>query len=441
MRTFIITFTILINIGISAQPLFLEQNSGVTTPLNYAFGTGWTGPNVVVAWICGNNGVVLKTTSSGGTWINVHVPDNINLNTILSMPNNSLKAFTAGVKSDTAIIYRTTNAGTNWQIVFRQYQGNINAIFFTDSNAVIVGNPVGARWSIWKSANEGLTWDSTGLYLARNGTENGFNNSFTTTVLQGHIYLLFGTNNYRVYYSSNRGNSWSVMPIPNEQNIYALNFPAYYSSNELLGYAAGGSKVYFTTNTGANWIETTPSPGTGIIHGLVACPLPVTMLGFFDVLITRNDGNVYRNPSYSSSWIPAYTAPLGIYRYISNQPIYVGYSLYAVRDNGGISWGSCGTGGIQRISNEIPIDFALKQNYPNPFNPVTKIRFDVPKDSKIRISVFDVLGKEVARLAEQYFQPGQYELTWDAANYTSGVYFYSMIANDYSVTKKMVLVK
>ncbi len=97
--------------------------------------------------------------------------------------------------------------------------------------------------------------------------------------------------------------------------------------------------------------------------------------------------------------------------------------------------------GIQPISNEIPNDFSLSQNFPNPFNPNTIIRFKI-KDSRLTIlKVFDLLGREVATLVNEQLQPGTYEVDWDAANYPSGVYYYKLIAGDYSETKKMVVLK
>ena len=418
----------------SSQPLFYEQVSGVTTPLNHVVSTGWSGSNVVSAWICGDNGVVLKTTSNGGTWSIVPVPSNINLNTIAHNTSNSIIALTAGVKNDTAIVYRTTDAGVSWAVVFRQYQGSINAITFNNTSGLMIGNPVGGRWSIWRTTNQGLTFDSAGMYLLRNGAETGFRNSFGITQVSSLPCYVFGTNNYRLYYSTSQGSNWSVITVPFMQKIYSMNFPNYYSPNFIYGYIGGDTNILFTSNSGQTWIApSTVPPGTGAITGLVACPLPVSMIGNHDVMITRNDNKIYRLGVGSINWVTVYTAPTGNYRYLSY--------YYAVRDNGGVSWGSCGTYGIQRISDIIPKDFSLSQNYPNPFNPLTKIVFDVPQKSHVRLSVFDVLGKEVARLVDVNVTPGQFETEWDASNMPSGVYFYSLLADNYTQTKKMILIK
>lgn len=97
--------------------------------------------------------------------------------------------------------------------------------------------------------------------------------------------------------------------------------------------------------------------------------------------------------------------------------------------------------GIQSVSSELPGDFMLHQNYPNPFNPSTKIRFDIPNDANVKISVYDILGREVQVLANEYKQAGSYEISFDAAALSSGTYFYRLDAGDFKDIKKMILIK
>ncbi|NOS85991.1 MAG: T9SS type A sorting domain-containing protein [Ignavibacteria bacterium] len=102
--------------------------------------------------------------------------------------------------------------------------------------------------------------------------------------------------------------------------------------------------------------------------------------------------------------------------------------------------------GIEPISTEIPQRFELYQNYPNPFNPVTKIRFTIPAFAEttrrvVSLRIYDVLGKEIAILVNENLKPGIYEIDWNAENIPSGVYFYSLITNEFTQTKKMVVLK
>ncbi|MDQ7817818.1 MAG: S8/S53 family peptidase [Melioribacteraceae bacterium] len=93
-----------------------------------------------------------------------------------------------------------------------------------------------------------------------------------------------------------------------------------------------------------------------------------------------------------------------------------------------------------KTNSEVPTSFDL-QNYPNPFNPTTKISFSIPQKSQIKLKVFDVLGREVANLAEGVYEGGKYEVTFDANKLPSGVYFYNLTIGSNSISKKMLLVK
>ncbi len=92
-------------------------------------------------------------------------------------------------------------------------------------------------------------------------------------------------------------------------------------------------------------------------------------------------------------------------------------------------------------NTNTPKTFALEQNYPNPFNPVTSIKYQLPRAEKVSIKVFDILGKKVANLVNENKEPGYYEVSFDASNLASGLYFYRIEAGSFTDTKKMILVK
>lgn len=97
--------------------------------------------------------------------------------------------------------------------------------------------------------------------------------------------------------------------------------------------------------------------------------------------------------------------------------------------------------GIIKLGGTVPEQFQLRQNYPNPFNPSTNIVFDVPKKSFINVVIYDILGREVVSLINEELTAGKYSVTWDASNYPSGLYFYRLTANDFTGTRKMILLK
>lgn len=89
----------------------------------------------------------------------------------------------------------------------------------------------------------------------------------------------------------------------------------------------------------------------------------------------------------------------------------------------------------------LPESYALDQNYPNPFNPTTDISFDLPATSHVNLTIFNVLGQEVTTLVDDRMDAGTHTVEWNASSYSSGVYFYRISAEQFSETKKMMLLK
>jgi hypothetical protein len=99
---------------------------------------------------------------------------------------------------------------------------------------------------------------------------------------------------------------------------------------------------------------------------------------------------------------------------------------------------------ITGITNNqsVPADYSLSQNYPNPFNPSTSIEYNIPKSSYVTLKVYDVVGREVALLADEFKIAGSYKINFDAARLSSGIYYYTLKSdNGFSETKKMILTK
>jgi hypothetical protein len=97
--------------------------------------------------------------------------------------------------------------------------------------------------------------------------------------------------------------------------------------------------------------------------------------------------------------------------------------------------------GIKPIEGVVPKNFKLEQNYPNPFNPVTNIRFDIPHQSFVKLTIYNLIGGQVEVLVNNQLSAGSYVADWNASNYSSGFYFYKLEAGDFVETKKMALIK
>ena len=102
---------------------------------------------------------------------------------------------------------------------------------------------------------------------------------------------------------------------------------------------------------------------------------------------------------------------------------------------------------MEEVKNNLPTEFSLEQNYPNPFNPSTKIKFNIPKNSNVKLEIFNIIGERIATLiSNRDYQPGTFTVEWNGKNQfgnqvPSGVYLYKISANKFSSVKKMIMIK
>jgi hypothetical protein len=421
-KILIFLVTVILYGNLNAQ--WVELNSGVTTQLNSI-----SAVSNDYAWACGANGVVIKTTDGGTTWTNASSPLlNSSMTFYNVLANSSTKAFVAGLNAarDTTFIFMTLNGGTTWAVVFQQAGGFIDGVWTSGGlDGFMFGNPVGGNWSLYQTNSAGGGWYSVTPALPQSGSEAGYNNSFA--VFGTRIW--FGTNSGKIYYSTNSGSSFTAQNL----GVASDSAMAMCFNGPGLGLASANSKLFTTTNAGVTWTLIS-IPGTQIISGIAGYSLKWFATRGKDIYYSTNQG---------TSWVLQYTAPgTSAYSEIVSSRVSSGSSIafYAIRFNGGITKLLTLTG-LNKIGEEIPTKYDLMQNYPNPFNPVTKIKYQVAKNSNVNITVFDITGKEVSNILNEYHSAGTYEINFDGSKLTSGVYFYKMTANNFSLVKKMTLIK
>lgn len=418
---FIFLNIFLLNTQFLAQ--WVELNSGVSVKLN-----SLSSIKELTTWACGNNGTVIKSSNMGDNWTNGNqsgITANITLNHIYCINENIV--LTAGNEGSVTYLYRTINGGASWDMVKQQTGGKFNALHFIDNNTgILIGDPVGGRWSIWKTVNGGINWDSTGCFLPQEGNEKGFSNSLWAS--GNNIW--FGTDNFRVYKTDNYALSWQTLSTGTEKNSASLWFDFDFNIG-----LSGNTNLIRTINSGNNWsIE--PLPGSGNIISTTG-----SAHSRFNWVI-RSDNRIYLNPHNSNNWVHDYTAPNGNYTSISiERNGYFSGAVFALRDNGGISRTYFLSLGINTISTSIPENFRLEQNFPNPFNPVTKIRFELPEAGNVNLEVYDAAGREIETIINMRMNPGIFEAEFNALKMNSGVYFCRLSTENFSETKKMILIK
>jgi photosystem II stability/assembly factor-like uncharacterized protein len=408
-------------------------------------------------------GMITKSTNSGINWSELTYGYHTYFDDV-----HFINAMTGLVCGEYGKLLRTTNGGMNWNLFIVQAypESEISSISMPDQSNWYVSEFMTGR--VLRTTNAGLSWDTT--YTNVYGpTRIKFINAGTGFGICKYNYFIKTTNS---------GTNWNVTNLLVSQN-WALDF---YNANTGM---IGGSHTLRTTNGGNNWIDMTSQLGIYTADIQFASQNIVYAGGD-----TNPDGVLLKSTDAGVTW-QACTFPEQIYRIMDIcflNPYYgfvsTGAYLYKTT-NGGASFvklnslgaivfsfadsltgygvGNYGTiikttngGGepiaVQPISNEVPKRFVMQQNYPNPFNPTTIIKFSVPLNKggdrglSVRLSIYDITGREVATLINEQLQPGTYEVLWDGTNYASGVYFYRLEVNapqeeTFIQTTKMVLLK
>ena len=397
MKTLLTTVLMVVLSFAGANAQWTPQTSGSTQLL---YSVSAVDNNVV--WACGAAGTVLRTTDGGTTWTSVGAaPVTGALYNVFGI--DASNALVTGSAAN-AVVWKTTNGGASWEQVFIQPGGFINVIEINAAGiGFMQGDPVGGRWSLWRTANFGTTWDSLGMYLPQAGAEAGWNNSLYVSGTN----IWFGTNNSRVYYSGNAGLTWTPQSTP-QANTYTVWF------NGLLNGVSGGTDGIRTVNGGTNWTAVT-LPGTGNVNAATGSANTFWL--------TRSGTAIYISTDAGATWTTDYTAATALSDLAMAR---TGNRLWAVGATGGI-YRSEGLVSVDPISSNVPDRYSLSQNYPNPFNPSSKISFDITKADFVSLKVYNSLGQEVSKLVNENLSPGTYEVTFDGAGLNSGIYFYTII--------------
>ena len=339
--------------------------------------------NSLTGWLVGGKTsplqrIILKTTNGGVNWVTQHTANSGNLYDVHFFDQNT--GIAAG---NFGAIVRTTNSGVNWQSI-SGVTWTINGLYFSDANT---GIAVGEAGRIFRTTNQGLNWTqvNSGAFL---DTQLGVDFADASTGVS------VGSQG-RMYRTTNGGVNWVQLPDVTLNTLYSISF-----ADALTAYACGSNlgndaSVLKSTDAGLTWQR-------------------------------QNSGT--DNILYDINFVNAETG-------------------FAVGEGGTILKTTRGgiPIGIQQVSGNIPTGFKLHQNYPNPFNPVTKISFEIPASSEnvnnTSLVVYDITGKLVRVLTDQYLRAGNYEYTFDASSLPSGVYFYVLRSGTFNETKKMILVK
>lgn len=251
--------------------------------------------------------------------------------------------------------------------------------------------------------------------------------------------------------------SYSMATIPKDSIIYGKKYYYCYNFPHVYGWcrtdSITGSLYKFDTGhtclvTAHDILIDSLAMRSGYFNacgqGLQTTCDGETNINLFNVSTTRLSFSQYY---INSSWHWSYAKNFGLINYSSSYSIYsTDIGLTGCIINGVIYGDTSLHVGIINLSNTIIDNFILFQNYPNPFNPNTKIKYKIKEvrgeKLEVWISVYDITGKLIKEIINHKQSPGEYEIAFDGTNYSSGIYFYSMIVDGSLIeTKKMLLIK
>ena len=400
--------------------------------------------NEKLGWVVNGNGQIWKTTNGGDTWIKQFDKSTIYFRSVGFFDSlygiaGNLGTDEFGGQTDTNLIYRTTNGGVSWNpinnFIGTKPRGVCGISVVNDSVIYGVGRVRGPVYFL-KSTDKGLTWLTENMeQYAVDLMDIYFTSSDTGFIVGGNGNPNQNSNGI-ILYTSDAGNTWANVFTSSQLGewCWKISFP---SKN--VGYVSlqrnVGSPVNFikTTDGGQTWFEKQFTNFAYYVQGM----------GFANDTLGWAGGNstytTYETTDGGETWHDAgFGYRVNRFRMLNDS---VGYAMGRT---------------VYKFFSRTPTDiktevfgkslgFELKQNYPNPFNPTTVIEFSIPQGTEINslvlLKIYDVLGNEVKTLFDEVKEPGNYKVTFNASNLPSGVYFYKLTTENYSATRKIMLVR
>ncbi len=376
-------------------------------------------------------------------------------------PDNSMLAFT--VSNNTMSVLRSTDNGTTWNPT--NYPNIPINKFLTVGSKVFAA--VEGLGSLYTSTDNGQTWIS----VNPTSTE-----PVRCLAVNSKGYIFAGTQNNGVGLSTDGGKNFN--PVNNGNPEGNVRDMVINKKDEVFIGVKGGNGVYKSTDDGASWVKTGMTTtyrvyqlavnsngdlfaGTdesyggmfrstddgiswqqinnGLTGNNISIPISIAQDGTIFVSEQAADSMRFHcqfSNDNGNSWHPVNSPANSIVILVTIGP---DGKIYASTTNG--LYVSAAFTAVKSEDKQFIKNYALMQNYPNPFNPATKIKYSIPKSGFVSLKVYDVLGREVATLANEQKSAGNYEVNFDASKLSSGIYYYRISAGNYIATKKMILMK
>lgn len=345
-------------------------------------------------WLCGDDSSLYKTTDGGLTWKLKNFGEGWDY-TNIHFVDSDYGWVTVDFSYSDGTAYKTTDGGDTWIRPTAwplEYDFDYSDVFFIDRNYGWLCSDIGY---IYRTSNGGNSWKHNGNGTSADFKQLFFLDRYTGWAWDEHTNFLIKT--------TNNGEDWTKKFEWTQETSRAT----YYKSS-----------MFFTShNTGWTIVDSS----------------------------FTNTSKIYKTNDGGNSWFRQ--------RIMSKEDLTLNH-LYFFNDSTG--WAIGDNGIVLKLSNlYIPTDiedkkasqaiysesFQLAQNYPNPFNPTTTITYQLPQASQIKLTIYDIRGREIQTLINQKMNAGIHTIQWDASHVSSGVYFYHLETESFTKVKKCLLIR
>ena len=370
-------------------------------------------------WLCGLNGSLFNTTDGGNTWKSKDL-FNIDFYSVSTFGENYI--FAGGGSGE---FIKSTDMGETW--IVKNIQQPINFDF--ENHKIQFFSPNYGYSGVTdnqllKTTDGGETWNQVLDFI----NDYQFVDSLHGWALNIPVIIDIWkkiSDVSQLMITTDGGDSWENVEV--EAYIDKIFF-----LNQEIGWLSDGYNLLKTIDGGHNW-EIINTDATRVISEIYFLN---ENEGYLVGLDNDNSLNtIYKTNDSGSTFTKIKT--LTEIKYLTSN----GKDIIGIGSKGQIIK-------IDRTSTDVhenqlfkPKSFYLSQNYPNPFNPITTINYKLPKDGKVTLKVYDILGKEIFTLVSGNKNAGSYQVNFDAHNLASGVYYYQLKVGEYLETKKMVVLK
>ena len=458
--------------------------------------------NENIGYAIGNNQVYLgtathnnifKTVNGGKDWLEqLNDASTKTINDVFFIDaNNGI------IVGDGGLILHTTTGGvkqeaSDWDIRYSGVDGNLKRVFLLNDGS---GYSLGS--GLLKTTDYGINWSQTGktisgagdydiwfadqsngiisaLYNIYSTSDGGINWQETKTL--DHLFGAFCTDNLHrivvgwgglIKYTLDGGNVWNSANSGTSSHLKDV----YFVNNEL-GFTVGNDGIILRSQDGGLTWNSLVSNISNSLNGVFFTNSEVGIaIGTFGTILRTSDGGETWQLQNSGT----YSDLNSVFFEDENNGLIVGELGTILRTNdGGLNWiieesginnslyGVALKDSVEIVvgdegrilrnvfivnsvpdndNQDLPLFYNLGQNYPNPFNPSTTIEYSIPKQSRVTIKVYDLLGREVVTLINEEKPAGNYSITFDASNLSSGVYFYRLSTSEFNETKKLLLLR